>query len=95
MLSEFIRSVHSYSTLPLAGQQTHQRYVQLGPLVAYNPLNYGYIIPLSLGAQTISSPFFSDSGVGILQVRAVVFKETIPHRTSPFTKVNKSLRGQT
>ena len=39
MLSEFIRSKLSYSALPLAGQQIHQRFVQLGPLVLEsNPL---------------------------------------------------------
>jgi hypothetical protein len=48
MLSEVIHSEHSYSAVPLAGQQTDQRFVHFGPLVAY--------IPLSLGAQTISSP---------------------------------------
>ena len=39
MLSEFIRSRLSYSAVPLAGQQTHQWSVQLGPLVLEsNPL---------------------------------------------------------
>jgi len=39
MLSEFIRSRLSYSAMPLAGQQTHQWSVQLGPLVLEsNPL---------------------------------------------------------
>ncbi len=33
MLSEFIRSRHSYPAVPLAGQQTHQRSVHPGPLV--------------------------------------------------------------
>ena len=33
MLSAFIPSVLSYSAVPLARQQMHQRYVQLGPLV--------------------------------------------------------------
>src|SRR3989344_9413359 len=47
MLSEFIRSRLSYSAMPLAGQQTHQWSVQLGPLVV--------LVPLLPGAQTISS----------------------------------------
>jgi len=34
MLSEFIHSRLSYPAVPLAGQQAHQRSVQLGPLVA-------------------------------------------------------------
>ena len=33
MLSEVIRSRHSYSAVPLAGQQKHQRSVHRGPLV--------------------------------------------------------------
>jgi hypothetical protein len=33
MLSEVIHSEHSYAAMPLAGQQPHQRFVQLGPLV--------------------------------------------------------------
>ena len=33
MLSEFIRARLSYPAVPLAGQQAHQRSVQLGPLV--------------------------------------------------------------
>ena len=40
MLSEFIPSRLSYSAMPLAGQQTHQRSVHPGPLVlGANPLN--------------------------------------------------------
>ena len=40
MLSAFIPSVLGYSAMPLAGQQMHQRYVQLGPLVLKSdPLN--------------------------------------------------------
>ena len=39
MLSEFIRARLSYPAVPLAGQQVHQRSVQLGPLVLEsNPL---------------------------------------------------------
>ena len=33
MLSAFIPSILSYSAVPLARQQIHQRYVQFGPLV--------------------------------------------------------------
>jgi hypothetical protein len=33
MLSVFIPSIRSYSAVPLARQQIHQRYVQFGPLV--------------------------------------------------------------
>ena len=33
MLSALILSVHSYSALPLAEQQIHQRYIRSGPLV--------------------------------------------------------------
>ena len=33
MLSALIHSIHSYSAMPTAGQQIHQRFVQLGPLV--------------------------------------------------------------
>ena len=33
MLSAIIHSIHSYSALPLAWQQIHQRYVRSGPLV--------------------------------------------------------------
>src|SRR5512139_2374925 len=33
MLSVVIRSVHSYTAMPLARQPEHQRYVQPGPLV--------------------------------------------------------------
>ena len=40
MLSALISSIHSYSALPLAQQQIHQRYVQPGPLVLrLGPLN--------------------------------------------------------
>lgn len=40
MLSALISTVHSYSALPLAQQQIHQRYVQPGPLVLrLGPLN--------------------------------------------------------
>ncbi len=40
MLSAVIPSVHSYPAVPLARQQVHQRYVQLGPLVLKSdPLN--------------------------------------------------------
>jgi hypothetical protein len=40
MLSALIWSRHSYAALPLAGQQPHQRSVQLGPLVLKSePLN--------------------------------------------------------
>ncbi len=33
MLSALILTVHSYSALPLAEQQIHQRYIRSGPLV--------------------------------------------------------------
>ena len=33
MLSAVIHSEHSYSAVPLAGQQIHQRFVHFGPLV--------------------------------------------------------------
>lgn len=33
MLSAVIRTEHSYSAMPLGGQQIHQRFVRLGPLV--------------------------------------------------------------
>ena len=33
MLSEFIRSEHSYPALRLAAQPVHQRFVRSGPLV--------------------------------------------------------------
>jgi hypothetical protein len=40
MLSALILSIHSYSAMPLAEQQIHQRYVQPGPLVLKSdPLN--------------------------------------------------------
>ena len=40
MLSAFIPSEHSYPAVPLARQQVHQRFVQLGPLVLkLDPLN--------------------------------------------------------
>src|SRR5436190_2116736 len=40
MPSAVIHSVYSYSAVPLAGQQIHQRYVHPGPLVlGTNPLN--------------------------------------------------------
>ena len=41
MLSAFIRSEHSYSAMPLTGQQTHQRFVRPNPLVLRSkPLRY-------------------------------------------------------
>ena len=41
MPSAFIRSEHSYSAMPLTGQQTHQRFVRPNPLVLRsNPLKY-------------------------------------------------------
>jgi hypothetical protein len=41
MLSALILSTHSYSAVPLAWQQIHQRCVQLGPLVLKSdPLNF-------------------------------------------------------
>ena len=39
MLSEVILSRHSYSAVPLAGQQIDQRSVRFGPLVAYSPIS--------------------------------------------------------
>ena len=40
MLSAVIYSVRSYPAVPLARQQVHHRYVQLGPLVLKSdPLN--------------------------------------------------------
>ena len=38
MLSEVIHSRHSYSAMPLAGQQIDQRSVPPGPLVVYSPI---------------------------------------------------------
>src|SRR5579871_1850319 len=41
MLSAVILSIHSYSAMPLARQQKHQRYVHPGPLVLRTaPLNF-------------------------------------------------------
>src|SRR6056300_238149 len=41
MLSAFIQSIHSYSAMPAARQQIHQRYVHPGPLVLGTaPLNF-------------------------------------------------------
>ena len=96
MLSEFIRSVHSYSALPLAGQQTHQRYVQLGPLVTYNLVKLRVILsPITRSVDYIFILHKNGLDIGVLQIQAVVFLETIPHCISLSIKIDKSLRGQT
>ena len=56
MLSEFIRSRLSYPAVPLAGQQVHQRSVQLGPLVlGANLLKYQRL--QQIGDQPVSRMF--------------------------------------
>ena len=43
MLSAVILSEHSYSAMPLAGQQKHQGFVHPGPLVLGTaPLQFSY-----------------------------------------------------
>ncbi len=58
MLSEFIHSRHSYSAVPLAGQQIDQRSVQLGPLVLEsNPLKNQRL--QQIGDQPVSRIFLT------------------------------------
>src|SRR3990167_5357961 len=62
MLSEFIRSRLSYSAVPLAGQQTHQRSVHPGPLVLGANLLKNQRLQY-IGDQPVSR-FFSNIAVG-------------------------------
>src|SRR5687768_11661000 len=56
MLSAVIRSVYSYSALPLARQLKHQRYVRPGPLVLRSAL-LNFPTPTEDKDQTVSRRF--------------------------------------
>jgi hypothetical protein len=56
MLSAVIRSIHSYSALPLARQLKHQRYVRPGPLVLRTAL-LNFSTPTEDKDQTVSRRF--------------------------------------
>lgn len=76
MLSEFIRSRLSYPAMPLAGQQVHQRSVQLGPLVASFPCYQEcrlYLHPFRI---------YPNEDGGVLPMQTVIFYEMIRLYTS-------------
>ena len=88
MLSEVIRSELSYGAVPLAGQPPDQRFVQLGPLVAYSPITRSadYIF--------IRFCFKTERGCWRITHISCRFQRNDSSLCESVHRVDKSLRGQ-